>query len=176
MKKRLATACLFVVTTVAIVSSPGFSGTVNIISPVWVPPLTVDKLFEKMDRTVSPGCAVAAMKDGKILYQRGYGMADLDHNIPITPGTVFEVLSMSKQFTAAAIVMLAQEGKLSLDDRVASPSELPDFGVPITIRELVSHTSGLRDQLDLLELAGWRYSLDLTTDDVSLPSFPARKS
>src|SRR5215471_17388875 len=98
----------------------------------------VDKLFEKMDRTISPGCAVAAMKDGKILYERGYGMADLDHNVPITPATVFHVASMAKQFTAASIVMLAQESKeskLSLDDDVRKyVPELPDFGVPITVR------------------------------------------
>jgi len=130
------------------------------------PSAQVDKLFEKMDKTISPGCAVAAMKDGKILYERGYGMADLDHNVPITPTTVFHVASMSKQFTAASIVMLAQERKLSLDDEVRKyVPELPDFGVPITIRELVHHTSGLRDQWDLLGLAGWRYSLDLITDE-----------
>jgi len=126
----------------------------------------VDKLFEKMDRTISPGCAVAAMRDGKILYQRGYGMADLDHNVPITADTVFHVASMSKQFTAAAIVMLAQERKLSLDDEVRKyVPELPDFGAPVTLRQLVHHTSGLRDQWELLGLAGWRYSPDLITDD-----------
>ena len=130
------------------------------------PPEQVDKLFEKMDRTISPGCAVAAMRDGKILYQRGYGMADLDHNVPITADTVFHVASMSKQFTAAAIVMLAQERKLSLDDEVRKyVPELPDFGAPVTLRQLVHHTSGLRDQWELLGLAGWRYSLDLITDD-----------
>lgn len=126
----------------------------------------VDELFEKMDRTISPGCAVAALRDGKILYQRGYGMADLDHNVPITADTVFQVASMSKQFTAAAIVMLAQERKLSLDDEVRKyVPELPDFGAPVTLRQLVHHTSGLRDQWELLGLAGWRYSLDLITDD-----------
>ena len=126
----------------------------------------VDKLFEKMDRTISPGCAVAAMRDGKILYRWGYGMADLDHNVPITADTVFHVASMSKQFTAAAIVMLAQERKLSLDDEVRKyVPELPDFVVPVTLRQLVHHTSGLRDQWELLGLAGWRYSLDLITDD-----------
>ncbi len=126
----------------------------------------VDKLFERMDKTVSPGCALSVMRDGKIIYERGYGMADLDHNVPITPTTVFHVASMSKQFTDASIVMLVQEGKLSLDDPVRKYiPELPDFGTPITIRELVHHTSGLRDQWDLLDLAGWRYSLDLITDD-----------
>ena len=126
----------------------------------------VDELFRKMDTTVTPGCALAVMKDGHIVYERGYGMADLDHNVPITPATVFHVASMSKQFTAASIVLLEQQGKLSFDDPVRKyVSELPDFGVPITIRQLVHHTSGLRDQWDLLDLSGWRYSLDLITDD-----------
>jgi CubicO group peptidase (beta-lactamase class C family) len=93
-------------------------------------------------------------------------MADLDHDAPITPETVFHVASISKQFTAAAILLLAQDGKLSLDDDAHKYiGELPDFGVPITIRHLIHHTSGLRDQWELLGLAGWRYSLDLITDD-----------
>jgi CubicO group peptidase (beta-lactamase class C family) len=130
------------------------------------PSQRVDELFAKMDSTVSPGCALAVFKDARILYERGYGMADLDHNVPITPTTVFHVASMSKQFTAASILMLAQEGKLSLDDPVRKYiPELPDFGTPVTIRQLIHHTSGLRDQWDLLGLAGWRYSLDLITDD-----------
>ncbi len=125
-----------------------------------------DKIFTKWDTTVTPGCAVSVIKDGQIIYKRGYGMADLDHDVPITPETVFHVASISKQFTAAAILLLAQEGKLSLDDDVHKYiKELPDFGVPITIRQLIHHTSGLRDQWDLLGLAGWRYSLDLITDD-----------
>jgi len=126
----------------------------------------VDEIFRKADTTVTPGCALSVMRDGKIIYERGYGMADLDHNVPITPATVFHVASMSKQFTAASIVMLAQQGKLSLDDPVQKYiPELPDFGAPVTIRELIHHSSGLRDQWDLLSLAGWRYSLDLITDD-----------
>lgn len=126
----------------------------------------VDQVFRPWDSTVSPGCALSVIQDGQIVYKRGYGMADLDHDIPITPETVFHVASISKQFTAAAIVLLAQEGKLSLDDDVRSYiPELPDFGVRMTIRHLVHHTSGLRDQWALLGLAGWRYSLDLITDD-----------
>jgi CubicO group peptidase (beta-lactamase class C family) len=137
----------------------------------------IDKLFEKMDRTISPGCAVAAMRDGKILYRRGYGMADLDYNVPITANTVFPVASMSKQFTAAAIVMLAQERKLSLDDEVRKyVPELPDFGAPVTLRQLVHHTSGLRDQWELLGLAGWRYSPDLITDDDVLSIMSRQKN
>jgi len=99
-------------------------------------------------------------------YKRGYGMADLDHDVPITSETIFHVASISKQFTAAAILLLAQDGKLSLDDEVHKYiNELPDFGSPITVRHLIHHTSGLRDQWALLGLAGWRYSLDLITDD-----------
>ena len=125
-----------------------------------------DKVFAQWDSTVSPGCALAVMKDGYIVYERGYGMADLDHDVPVTPETVFHVASISKQFTAASILLLAQDGKLSLDDEIHKYiTELPDFGVPITIRHLIYHTSGLRDQWNLLGLAGWRYSLDLITDD-----------
>ena len=125
----------------------------------------VDKLFEKIDTTVTPGCALSVMQGGRIVYERGYGMADLDHNVAIMPTTVFHVASMSKQFTAAAIVMLAQQGKLSFDDPVQKYiPEMHDFGAPVTIRDLIHHTSGLRDQWDLLELAGWRYSRDLITD------------
>ena len=126
----------------------------------------VDKVFEKWDKPDSPGCALGVYKDGQIVYKRGYGVADLNDDVPITPATVFHVASMSKQFTAASIVLLAQQGKLSLDDDVRKYiPELPDFGERITIRHLVHHTSGLRDQWNLLELAGWRYSLDLITDD-----------
>ena len=126
----------------------------------------VDKVFEKWNRTDSPGCALSVMKDGRVVYKHGYGMADLDHNVTITPATVFHVASMSKQFTATSILLLAQQGKLSLGDDVRKYiPELPSFGSLITIRHLIYHTSGLRDQWDLLELAGWRYSLDLITDD-----------
>lgn len=126
----------------------------------------VDKVFAKWDRADSPGCALGVYRGGQIIYKRGYGMEDLNEDVHITPGTVFHVASMSKQFTAASIVLLAQQGKLSLDDDLRKYiPELPDFGQKITIRNLVHHTSGLRDQWNLLELAGWRYSKDLITDE-----------
>ena len=125
----------------------------------------VDRLFAEWDKPTSPGCAVGVMKDGRIIHERGYGMADLDHDVKLSPTTVFHVASMSKQFTAAAILMLAQDGKISLDDPVRKyVPELPDLGGPITLRQLLHHISGLRDQWELLTLAGWRYSLDLITD------------
>ena len=125
----------------------------------------VDQLFQQWDKPNSPGCAVAVMKDGRIAYKRGYGMADLDRGEKITPATVFHVGSISKQFTAAAVLMLEHEGKLSLDDAVRTyVPELPDFGVKITLRHLLHHTSGLRDQWELLRLAGWGPQ-DLITDE-----------
>ena len=126
----------------------------------------IDKVFEKYDKTDSPGCALGVYQDGKIVYKHGYGMANLNDDVAITPETVFHVASMSKQFTAASILLLQAQGKLSLDDDVHKYiPELPDFGEKITLRHLVHHTSGLRDQWALLELAGWRYSQDLITDD-----------
>jgi CubicO group peptidase (beta-lactamase class C family) len=126
----------------------------------------VDTVFTKWDRPDSPGCALGVYQGGQIVYERGYGMEDLNEDVHITPGTVFHVASMSKQFTAASVVLLAQQGKLSLDDDVRKYiPELPDFGQKMTIRNLVHHTSGLRDQWALLGLAGWRYSQDLITDE-----------
>lgn len=126
----------------------------------------VDQLFSTFDKPESPGCALAVIKDGSIVYKRGYGTADLDHDIPITPATVFHVASVSKQFTAFAILLLAQQGKLSIDDPVRKYiTELRDFGKPITLRHLIHHTSGLRDQWSLLIMAGWRLSEDVVRDE-----------
>jgi len=126
----------------------------------------VDAIFEPWNRTDSPGCALAVLQGGSIVYEHGYGMADLSHEAVITPRTPFHVASVSKQFTAAAILLLAQQRRLSLDDEIHKylPG-LHDFGASITIRNLLHHTSGLRDQWDLLDLAGYRYSLDLITDE-----------
>jgi CubicO group peptidase (beta-lactamase class C family) len=126
----------------------------------------VDQVFAKWDKPDSPGCVLAVVKDGAIIYKRGYGMANLDHDIKITPATVFHVASVSKQFTAMAIHLLAKQGKLSLDDEVKKYiAEFPDFGHKITIRHLLHHTSGLRDQWSLLIMSGWRLSEDVVRDD-----------
>lgn len=115
----------------------------------------VDKLFEEWDSTVSPGVAMCIIQNGKIVYSRGYGMANLEHNVPITPETVFRIGSTSKQFTAACSAILSLQGKLSLDDDVRKYlPELPDYGKTITIRHLVHHTSGIRDYLGLAYLSG----------------------
>lgn len=117
----------------------------------------VDTLFKPWDSPSSPGCAVAVMKDGGIVYERGYGTADLEHDAKITPTTVFDVGSIAKQFTAAAILILANEGKLSLDDPIRKYfPHLLDLGVPITLRQMLHHASGIRDYQQLLCLDGWR--------------------
>jgi CubicO group peptidase (beta-lactamase class C family) len=125
----------------------------------------IDQLFAPWNRLDSPGCAVAVMKDGGIVFERGYGIADLDHHVKITPATVFHVGSISKQFTAAAVLILARGGKVSLDDPIRKyVPEVPDFGTPITLRQLLHHTSGLRDWEELLVFDGWRIYGDVVTD------------
>jgi CubicO group peptidase (beta-lactamase class C family) len=127
----------------------------------------VDRLFAPWDREDSPGCAVAVFRDGRMLYQRGYGMADLERGIRNTPATVFHVGSMAKQFTALCIFLLVQERKLSLDDDVRKYlPEVPDYGEKITLRHLLHHTSGLREHHNLLQLAGWRWRDLITERDV----------
>jgi len=114
----------------------------------------VDELFAKWDSTVSPGAALAIIKDGEIIYKRGYGMVNLEHNIPITTTSVFRIGSTSKQFTASCIAILSLQGKISLDDDIRKyVPELPRYERPITIRHLVHHTSGIRDYLTLAEIA-----------------------
>lgn len=116
----------------------------------------VDPLFAKWNSDTAPGCVIAVERDGKPVMTRAYGMADLEHGIRNTPGTVFEAGSVSKQFTAAAVLALVEAGKLSLetDVRTIIP-ELPDYGHVITIDRLLNHTSGLRDWGGILGLAGW---------------------
>jgi len=115
----------------------------------------VDALFDKWDSTISPGAALAIIQDGEIIYKRGYGMANLEQNIPITSKTVFRIGSTSKQFTAACIALLSLQGKLSLDDDIRKYlKEFPAYDKPVTIRHLIHHTSGLRDYLGLAYLSG----------------------
>jgi len=127
----------------------------------------IDTLFEKWDKPDSPGAAVAVLKEGEILYKQGYGSAQLEYGIPITPETIFHVASVSKQFTAFSIAMLADEGKLSIDDDIRKHlPEVPDFGETITIRHLIHHTSGLRDQWEALAMAGWRLDDVITREQI----------
>lgn len=126
----------------------------------------IDKVFEQFDKRDSPGCSVAVAKDGNILFEKGYGMANLEYSIPMTTSTVSETGSVAKQFVAAAVVVLAAEGKLSLDDDIRRfLPEVPDFGKKITIRNLITHTSGLRDQNDFFALMGLPMGRSVHTND-----------
>lgn len=127
----------------------------------------VDALFAPWNRAGSPGAAVAVVRDGELLYARGYGLANLEYEIPITPATIFHVASVSKHFTTFAVHLLAQEGRLSLDDDIRRyVPEVPDFGRTITLRQLIHHTSGLRDQWELLAMAGWRLDDVITREHI----------
>jgi len=115
----------------------------------------VDALFAKWDKPDSPGCALGVIRDGEFVYQRGYGSANLDYEIPISSKTVFYLASVSKQFAAASIALLAQEDGVSLDDDIRKHlPELPEYDDTITIRHLVHHTSGLKDYLTLMSVMG----------------------
>ncbi len=128
----------------------------------------VDGIFAAMTAPGSPGCALAVMRDGNEVYRRGCGTANLEYGVPITPVSVFHVASISKQFTAAAVALLVADDKVSWTDDVRRyVPEVPDFGKTITLDHLAHHTSGLRDQWDLLSMAGWRGEADVvTTADV----------
>lgn len=128
----------------------------------------IDRVFKAYDKPDVPGCALGVFRDGKIAYARGYGFADLERHVPITPATLFDVGSTSKQFAAASVILLAEEGKLSLGDDIRKYiPELPDYGTPITIDNLLRHTSGLRDYDGLLDLAGHGLE-EVTTDSQAL--------
>jgi CubicO group peptidase (beta-lactamase class C family) len=117
----------------------------------------VDRVFASWDRADSPGCAMGIVQKGKLIYQKGYGQANLEQNVPISPSTVFYIASTSKQFTAASIALLAKQNKLSLDDDIRKYlTELPEYDSRITLRHLIHHTSGIPDYLELLGLAGER--------------------
>lgn len=127
----------------------------------------VDAIFAPWNGADTPGCAVGVLRDGALDYARGYGMANLESGVSITVDSVFHAASISKQFTAFAIGLLAQDGKLSLDDDIRQYlPELPDYGTKVTIAHLLHHTSGLREQGQVLTLAGWRSDDVKTQDDM----------
>jgi CubicO group peptidase (beta-lactamase class C family) len=119
------------------------------------PEARVDAVFARWN-TATPGCAAGVSRNGHSVLARAYGMADLEHDVTNKPDTIFEAGSVSKQFTAAAIMLLARDGKLSLDDPVRKHiPELPDYGAPLTIRHMLTHTAGLRDWGNIASIAGW---------------------
>lgn len=125
-----------------------------------------DRIFSKYGSS-TPGVAVGIVRDGKVALVKGYGMASLEHGIGVNRNSVFQIASVSKQFTAFAVYLLEKQGKLSLEDDVRKYiAELPDFGKPIRLKHLLAHSSGIRDQAALLTLAGWRMDDVMTTAQV----------
>src|SRR5580692_4561808 len=115
----------------------------------------VDQVFAAYDKSDTPGCALGIVRDGEFIYKKAYGTASLELGVPLTPQSVFYMGSVSKQFTAASVVLAAEQGYLSLDDDVRKyVPELPSYGKTITLRQMLHHTSGFRDILGLLLLAG----------------------
>ena len=117
-----------------------------------------ERAFEKAAKAnpmPAPGCAVGVSLNGQSVFEKAFGLAEMEHNIPNTPQTVFESGSVAKQFTAAALVMLEQDGKLKIDDPVKKYiPEVPDYGKPVTIRHILTHTAGLRDWGSVMALTG----------------------
>lgn len=129
------------------------------------PAAETDAAFARWNGDDTPGCAVAVERDGRTLLSRGYGMANLEHGVRATDQMVSEAGSVAKQFVAAGIVMLALDGRLSLDDDVHRyVPELPDYGAPITLRQMLNHTSGLRDWGSMVALEGWPRGQRYTTN------------
>jgi CubicO group peptidase (beta-lactamase class C family) len=139
-------------------------------------PAAVDEIFADVAKPGSPGCSVAIARDGKLLYAKGYGLANIEQNVALTPESVFDIGSTSKQFSAASILLLEKQGKLSVNDDVRKYiPELPDYGKKITILNLLNHTSGLRDYLVLFELAGVNTD-SVTTDEEALALIARQKA
>lgn len=136
-----------------------------------------DRVFDAWNNTHGPGCAVGIARGGRTLLTRGYGMADLNGARPITPSTILESGSVAKQFTAAAVLLLMQDGKLALEDdaRKYLP-ELPAYGRTITVRHLLTHTSGLREWSNLMAWQGWPRGTRMHTQSDVLDIVTRQKS
>jgi len=135
--------------------------------PTDVAPRQIDELFAAYNKPQSPGCSVGVIRDGAFIFQKSYGEASLELNVPLTSESVFYMASVSKQFTAATVVLAAEQGFLSLDDDIRKYiPEMPDYGTRITLRQMLHQTSGYRDLLDLTYLSGRSMSALSSPDDV----------
>jgi CubicO group peptidase (beta-lactamase class C family) len=159
---------LFVLTVIAFLSSAAWAQVPDKAKVV----AGADRAFEKFTKAYvapAPGCAAAVSLNGEVVFEKAFGLAELEHNVPNTPQTIFESGSVAKQFTAASLVLLQQDGKLSIDDPVRKYiPELPDYGVPLTIRHLLNHTSGLRDWGTVMSLTGAGRGDRVITQDLAL--------
>jgi CubicO group peptidase (beta-lactamase class C family) len=159
---------LFVLTVIVFLSSAAWAQVPDKAKVV----AGADRAFEKFTKAYvapAPGCAAAVSLNGEVVFEKAFGLAELEHNVPNTPQTIFESGSVAKQFTAASLVLLQQDGKLSIDDPVRKYiPELPDYGVPLTIRHLLNHTSGLRDWGTVMSLTGAGRGDRVITQDLAL--------
>jgi len=159
---------LFVLAVVAVLSSATWAQVPNKEKVV----VGAERAFEKFTKAYAgpaPGCAAAVSLNGEVVFENSFGLADLEHNVPNTSQTIFESGSVAKQFTAASLVLLQQDGKLSLDDAVRKYiPELPDYGSPLTIRHLLNHTSGIRDWGTVLSLTGVGRGERVISQDLAL--------
>ena len=127
----------------------------------------IDSLFNSWTEANHPGGAVGIMQDGKVIYSKAFGLASLEYQVPNTTETIFNIASVSKQFTAMGIVLLHEKGLISIDDDIRKYlPDMPDFGHTITIRHMLHHTSGMRSLHAMLELAGWRRGDSRTNEDL----------
>jgi CubicO group peptidase (beta-lactamase class C family) len=136
----------------------------------------IEKAFERYKPTI-PGAQICIARKGNILFSKAYGMADMEHNVSLNIESRIEAGSVSKQFTAAAILLLEQEGKLSLDDNIRKYiPQLPDYGTPITLRQMMNHTSGLKDWGAIGAMAGWPRSTKTYNNEDALYIASKQKS
>lgn len=127
----------------------------------------IDSMFLKCNTANSPGCTVGIVRNDSLIFSKGYGMANLEYAISNEPQTLFHMASVSKQFTAYSIVLLAKQGKLKLDDDIHKWLPwFPNLKEKITIRNLLNHTSGIRDQWQLLAISGTRLDDVITQDQI----------
>jgi len=146
---------------IALLATSGAASAQDIIGVRDARALRADSVFQRFDRTDSPGCSLGVYQDGKILYARGYGMASLEHGVALSQRSVLDVGSISKQFTAMSMLMLQKEGKLSLDDPIRKYiPELPPYADKITLRRALSQTSGLRDLYVMMAQTGRTFAGD----------------
>jgi len=155
--------------TALVVVSLLFAGSAPLFAQEGFPADRVDSVFADINRTDRPGCSLAIFEDGETVYAKGYGMGNLEYGIALSPRSVFHIASISKQFAAFAVELLVDDGLVSWDDDIRTyVPEIPDYGETITLRHLVHHTSGIRDQWTLLIMAGWRWEADLVTQNDAL--------
>lgn len=156
--------------------SSGYAQTVDEAAVVAASERALAKVTKDLS-TEAPGCAVGVSLNGKSVFEKAFGLAEMEYKIPNTPKTIFESGSVAKQFTAAAVLLLAQDGKLSLDDPLRKyVPELPDYGTPITIRHLLNHTAGLRDWGSVMALTGNGRGDRVVTQDLALDVMSHQKS